>query len=398
MKNLIITIIFLSFLAPLLYADQVNDLIEKLENKSPEIRKQSAEQLGWIEDKRAVDALIKHLKDENIEVRAMCALSLGKIKDAKAVNSLIEALKDSEQDVRNAVIIALANIGEPSSLQTIIDLLDNETSTKCRVSAVKALGSFGDLSSIPILNKILQNTSEDLFVRSYAAQSIGKIYSIKSKDTLPEDNVVVSLINIVSSKNENSLLRTKCIVALGYAKSLKAEDILIKVLSDRKEVVTLRSYCAWALGMMESKKSVSALIATLQTDKFLLLLKYSLWALGNIKDESASNIVVDYMTNKDEGIRREAYQSSVKIGEACIGPLIYIVADKKNKKEIRISAIKAIEDINSKKAIPLLVKYYIEISNDPSEEEILIYIYKALKKVGGTDEDIRRELKKRNRL
>jgi HEAT repeat protein len=63
-------------------------LIKALEDKAKTVRFFSAEILGKIGDRRAVEALINALKDEEADVRHSAAEALGKIGDTMALAAL----------------------------------------------------------------------------------------------------------------------------------------------------------------------------------------------------------------------------------------------------------------------------------------------------------------------
>jgi len=54
----------------------VHGLINALKYKDRDVQRRSAEALGLIGDKRAVEQLINTLKDKDLEVRSIVALSL----------------------------------------------------------------------------------------------------------------------------------------------------------------------------------------------------------------------------------------------------------------------------------------------------------------------------------
>lgn len=64
------------------------------------IRSQSAEILGKIRDRRAVESLIKRPEDTDSDVRTSSAEVLGKIEDSKVIEPIIKELEDTGSDVR----------------------------------------------------------------------------------------------------------------------------------------------------------------------------------------------------------------------------------------------------------------------------------------------------------
>ena len=87
---------------------KVDELIARLNDKSPGVRQSAAETLGELEEAQAVGPLTSASKDSNADVRLSVALALGMIGDASATASLVYALNDERDDaVRGALETAL---------------------------------------------------------------------------------------------------------------------------------------------------------------------------------------------------------------------------------------------------------------------------------------------------
>jgi HEAT repeat protein len=70
--------------------------IRNLENSQWRVREESAEALGEIGDKLAVEPLINSLNDDDWHVREAASLSLGILDDDRAVVPLLKMLKDEK--------------------------------------------------------------------------------------------------------------------------------------------------------------------------------------------------------------------------------------------------------------------------------------------------------------
>jgi HEAT repeat protein len=89
-------------------ATTVAELIAALNDRSPAVRKRTAETLGELEEVQAVEPLTRALMDSDTNVRVHAALALGMIGDMSATAPLTYALKDEEDDaVRGALETAL---------------------------------------------------------------------------------------------------------------------------------------------------------------------------------------------------------------------------------------------------------------------------------------------------
>jgi hypothetical protein len=120
LRNAVITILALGlFLPAAARADQVGDLISRLESSDYKIRISAAANLGKVGDRRAVEPLITALGDSNKSVRSVAATSLGKVAQgstpAKLRSRALEALrraaaKDPDSLVRKQAKRALGAI------------------------------------------------------------------------------------------------------------------------------------------------------------------------------------------------------------------------------------------------------------------------------------------------
>lgn len=107
-------------------ADLAPDLIQRLEDDSPWVRRTAVESLSLIEDAdQAVPALVRALADEDDQVRFSTALSLARYKAAAApaVDALCASLKDENRYVRGFAVEALRQIGTAEALNRVCDHL-----------------------------------------------------------------------------------------------------------------------------------------------------------------------------------------------------------------------------------------------------------------------------------
>lgn len=120
----------------------------------------------------AVEPLIIALsenKNKHVKIGIIKALSI--IKDERAIDILVKTLKDPNKLVRRESSTALSQFGEPA-LEPLLGLLDDED-WKVRGAAVWALGKVGHESTIPEIEKLLDDDSG--FVKSGAKVAIENI-------------------------------------------------------------------------------------------------------------------------------------------------------------------------------------------------------------------------------
>ena len=132
--------------------EEIEALIEALKDEDPRIRKIVAETLGRIGDKKAVEPLIEALKDEDPEVRKFVAFQLAWVKDKKAVEPLIEALKDKDPEVRINVADYLSMFGDERAIEPLIEALKDEN-PKVRKDVAETLERLEKKRRLNLLSK-----------------------------------------------------------------------------------------------------------------------------------------------------------------------------------------------------------------------------------------------------
>jgi HEAT repeat protein len=179
MKNLLCAAVFCAALCfpTFVRAEDVNDLIQKLQSPTDDVRRDAAQELGKLgaEARDAVPALTKALQDKNLFVRRYSAQTLGKIGlDAKeAVSGLAKALDDKHKEVAEAAAEALGHLGAGAVTPLTKTFRDKGNEAAVRRKAVEALGAIGSQArtAVPALTDALK----DKDVQTEAATALGNI-------------------------------------------------------------------------------------------------------------------------------------------------------------------------------------------------------------------------------
>lgn len=100
-------------------------LFEALEDESPPVRGEAAEQLGLCRVSAALPALLTAIEDPHVVVRQMAIAALGDIGDTRALGRLERALSDDRPELRYQATMALPRIApadaEPYFLTSLND-------------------------------------------------------------------------------------------------------------------------------------------------------------------------------------------------------------------------------------------------------------------------------------
>ncbi len=253
-------------------------LLKDLKDGDPEVRAESARELGVKGDKDAVPHLMEALKDDDPLVRANTALALGHLDRSKeTVGSLLRLLKDESWVVRHDAAIALGELKAEQAEKKLIELLKDEV-IDVRKQAVKALGNIG--KGINVLEGYIDD--EDIREELVYAFSKNKSY----------DNLV-RLFNTGSQD-----IRIKAIK--GLKEPQEYVDVITKALKDDswrvREEAALR-----ARGIEEAR---NALIGALKDEKSHVIVE-ALRSLADIGDEKLVKEIRHLKEHNDPSVREE---------------------------------------------------------------------------------------------
>ena len=178
-KILIISFTLLCSLAPgPARADQVDDLIQRLDAPKIWVRRQAIQNLGSLGKtaERAADRLVQIAQDKNSNLRGSAVYSLGQIQSRSpqviwALADIADA--DDNSDLRKQAIRALQELG-PDSIPALTKLLRNKDFSVFQEAArsLEGMGSDVNLSDIsPYLESIADDPR-----RGPAARRLLKIF------------------------------------------------------------------------------------------------------------------------------------------------------------------------------------------------------------------------------
>jgi HEAT repeat protein len=199
--------------------------------------------LGQLGDRRAVEPLVRALGDSDFEVRSGVARALVRLGDPRAVEPLIQALGSVDWSARSLVAESLPKLGGTSALAPLVEALGHK-SGDVRASVARALGELGDPRAVDPLIQVLGDGSGE--VRMYAAFALSKLGERR-------------LGAAVSGPYED-------LGGLGKCGDPRAVDPLIRALGSAKskhETVDLRKSAALGLGTLGDPRAVAPLVRAL---------------------------------------------------------------------------------------------------------------------------------------
>lgn len=294
------------------FIEAVPDLLNALNDDDSNVRSKVAISLGEIGCFDVAEILLTRLigNSEVSSVRFSIAFALGKIGDSKINSILVEELFNAGEEDWLRITVALEKLANEDTVLALIEKIRNG-STEDRDRGIYTLEKIGDKVAIPALKEILENTNEWCLTRAAAAEALGII----------GDNSILPIL-IRFLYDEDVFVRSGCVKALGNFGSDYVIDILLKILDngDYRD----RQPAIYALGSIGSEKAVPKLCSILEE---------------NINLDDSINI------DKDEG------ENDIKAAQLAIKNRLINL----NKKSLRVPAIRALGEIGSEKAIPVLV-------------------------------------------
>lgn len=238
-------------------------VIQLLQSKSDEIRRQAILCLGLIGKPEDSDIIASHLKDEFWPARIATAETLGKLGDTSSVSALTEALEDEDEDLAMAAIVSLGQIGDERAVPGLISTLQRE-SWALKAQAIRILGEMRVNRAFVDLLKLLDEDTVDLklhIIKALARISHPRCYEDLKKRFDREKDVETRLVYIdalaeignpdmvpelakLSQNKENYEERRAAIRGLGTLKALSAKAVLIQSLKDKDPVISREALAA----------------------------------------------------------------------------------------------------------------------------------------------------------
>lgn len=273
-------------------AKPVVSLIDKFsQHENERIRHQSIETLGHVGGNQAIDSLKELMQHHDVITRSFAADALSEIgPDAHAARPLLET--------------ALVDTSEPRSFIL-------------RRAAARALGRLGvaATASIPKLQHVTEDVTEDSGIRAAAALALG--------DISPRDRSVQKTLRaILSDKECDDEVRTAAATAFGKAGTDVSAEIplFLSVLTEPYVQDDLRAAAARSLGHIGEKteSTVEALVKVLREEPGWLNYdsrREAAWALGQLQSTEALQLLkkVSASEDDDELVRKAASEAVIHV-------------------------------------------------------------------------------------
>jgi len=146
----------------------VNDLVEKLDDPSADVREEAASALGSLGSPEAINALLAELDDPHSDLGPEIARALRQVKDPRSVDPLIRKLSDPDQETRAESARTLGTLGDRRAAAPLLELLQKSSDSKTVSASSEALSRLGELAAIHEILPHLRSTCNPVLRQSLA--------------------------------------------------------------------------------------------------------------------------------------------------------------------------------------------------------------------------------------
>jgi HEAT repeat protein len=168
-----------------------------------------------------------------------------------------------------------------------------------------------------------------------------RIAAVEQLGQMKDEKAVDLLISVAGNRREDWQVQVKAIQLLGDAKNPKAADPLLRIFKSRSrdlECPAIKSYTALALSNFGGQPGVTDALIKGTEDGELLTREASVKALGIIRSEKAVPYLIALLIDRSVAIRLSAIKALENIGNSKAVPALKIVAENDSDKIVRDTA------------------------------------------------------------
>jgi HEAT repeat protein len=362
----------------------VDPLIAALNSQDDDVRRKAAEALGYIKDKRAIDALTHLLKDPKSEVRSQADWALARINgspegapasaDVKEQDKLlcrlgagvldIKDLRENKQFSDESLFqsdpVLKQRLTEwersaPRSVASQIKILrDGDNGSKANAAIqLRSSGALAQGAILALVETIYDpRVDKKVYLHQCLPIAMTTVSSaVEAAQTLVGigEPAIDSIIAVI--KNGDSNIRQLVVQELGTISDLRLVESLITLLEDDNSQT--RETVIRALETVKDPLAVDLLLATLK-DGGVRKQSGVAQILGQIGVSRAVEPLIAYLKSEQPLMRQSAIQALGQIKNSrAIEPLIAVLKD--DKADIRLAVIQALEQINDPRTVKSLI-------------------------------------------
>jgi HEAT repeat protein len=211
---------------------------------------------------------------------------------------------------------------------------DRAQSSDSRMRAILDLGSSGDESAVPVLLRILKDTSEESRIRSSAVLALENLGT-------PRQTIIRTFEAVYSEPDAGKNFRYTILMSLGKMKAVESLSMLSSALSSPNSMIRMKAF--QALGALDNEKALQIMARYLKTESDYMVRAAAVRAAGQSRSAMAEAILVNALRSDSASLVR--YNAAVMLGQfepLSLDAQTAIAAAKNDKSSVVRNAVRGI--------------------------------------------------------
>jgi HEAT repeat protein len=341
----------------------VAPIVQRLEDKQPDVIDRALRELGTLQAKVAVPAILKLLQDDNPDVRFYALDALGRLGAEDAWVQVVKRLEDKTAYVRQSALSTLGRLEVKDAWVEVVKRLEDEE--ECvRQSALGTLGQLGVKDAVPAIARHLKD--EDPATLASALYALAQLHA---KEFLPEfldrmqheedevgeaaayalaiscgESAIPRILPLL--KHEHASVRHRALLAMQGRHAVSAEPDVRKLLSDPKGMV--RFAAIQALAEIGSGESIPEIVKLLE-DEDAFVRDAAIRGLAVFKSRESVPAIVERLSDENDNVRFAAvYALQTLGGRTALARILEFLEHP--SEGVRMGAIWALKELETKGA------------------------------------------------
>ena len=335
------------------FTNEIYDLFQVTKNNA--IKEKILKYFTQLEDPcledYAVEILIDPYDTKNEIVKAVFQY-VAKVKTKEAIDPVVELIKSENEDYFNDAISTIGEIGSEKEAVFLVEFLDrDDLSDAQRQTLMRTCGKMHAIETWEKIVEILEDTDENTFVRSYAAEAIGLM---KKEESVP--------ILVEQFSSTDPTLRQYVIKGLvNFPEIVDAKATLLQGIRD--EHWKVRQESIRAVKELKLQESVPYLTYRIENETEKVIQNDSYSALAALNAPSGNEFLIEQLKNK-------------KVSDAKKQKIVEVLLKEGNagEKEILDLAKEVIKDDKRKSLRHAIGKELAKKPKESYEEVCLLYL------------------------
>jgi HEAT repeat protein len=302
---------------------KLSPIVAQLDSPYSDVRQAAIAVLSRIADDRVYPKILEMSRNTNPVFRVYAAEALAALYDKRFIPVVTDMIRDDNKSVRILAIRIILKNRIDAMYPALRNAAAKDENHEVTVEALKALASLDDASSIYIFIKALSSPDAEvrraaadnivLFQVSRAAFAVSEQLEVETDPDLKSALLEILIryrnpgnfrgLERIISTESSPALRVKAAVALGFTRSDRAEEILVRALADPDYQV--RSEACSSLGMLGSRRGAARMVELIRSDNDLFVRTAALYAVERIRDKETILPLYDMLAGERDPLFRE---------------------------------------------------------------------------------------------